>query len=315
MLAWELLRSASTPQPRRCEQENPPMASRNQANKASRSQEPTQASQPGREDAMQRKPVFIREDYRGSGRLQGRRAYITGGDSGIGRAVAIHFAREGADVAIVYLDEDTDAEQTRALVEAEGRRCHLVSADLAEAAACRAALEEAVGSLGGLDILVNNIAEQHTVESAEELDPQQIEDTFRTNVFSYFNTVAAALEHMDEGGVILNTSSITGSRGHTSLLDYSATKGAVNAMTAALAKSLQQRRIRVNAIAPGPVWTPLIPASFDAEEVAEFGRDTPMGRPAEPSEIAPAYVFLACDDGSYINGVVLHINGGSHIDV
>lgn len=277
--------------------------------------EPTQDTQPGSEEQMENQPVVIRQNYRGSGRLEGRIAYITGGDSGIGRAIAVHFAREGADIAIAYLDEHEDAQKTKALVEAEGRRCHLHAADLRDAAACRAAVREVVSHLGGLDIVVNNIAQQYPVESPEELDTAQIESTFQSNVFSYYHTTIAALDHLPKGGVILNTSSITGSRGHETLLDYSATKGAINAMTAAFARNLQERGIRVNAVAPGPVWTPLIPASFDEDEVANFGKDSPMGRPAQPCEIAPAYVFLACEDASYINGLVLHVNGGSHIDV
>lgn len=278
--------------------------------------EPTQDTQPGSEQRMESRPIVIRENYRGSGRLEGRKAYVTGGDSGIGRAIAVHFAREGADVAISYLNEHEDALETRRLVEAEGRRCHLLSADLRDPDACRTAVREVVAHLGGLDVLVNNIAQQHPVDSPEELDSRQIESTFQSNVFSYYHTAIAALDHLPDGsGVILNTSSITGSRGHESLLDYSATKGAVNAMTAAFARNLQDRRIRVCAVAPGPVWTPLIPASFDQDEVSNFGKDSPMGRPAQPCEIAPAYVFLASEDASYINGLVLHVNGGSHIDV
>lgn len=277
--------------------------------------EPLQEHQPGSEHEMHSKPVVIRPDYRGSGKLAGRRAYITGGDSGIGRAIALHFAREGADIAFAYLDEHEDARETCALVEGEGRRCYLMSADLSDAEKCRASLKSAVDQLGGLDILVNNIAQQYPVDAPEELDAAQIELTFRTNVFSYYHSTIAALEHLPRGGVILNTSSITGSRGHDTLLDYSATKGAIDAMTAAFAKRLSKRGIRVNAVAPGPVWTALIPASFDAEKVEEFGRDSPMGRPAQPCEIAPAYVFLASQDASYINGLILHVNGGSHICV
>lgn len=274
--------------------------------------EPTQAEQPGRESEMESSPEFIRDSYRGSERLAGRRAYITGGDSGIGRAVAVHFAREGADVAISYLNENEDALRTQQLVEAEGRQCHLLPVDLRDPEACKAAVRDAVERLGSLDIVVNNAAEQHTVDAPEELEAEQIESTFRTNVFSFYHTAAAALEFLEQGACIINTSSITASRGHESLLDYSGTKGAINAMTAALARALKDRRIRVNAVAPGPVWTPLIPASFDDEEVAKFGKDNPMGRPAQPSEVAPAYVFLASEEASYINGIVLHINGGAY---
>jgi len=277
--------------------------------------EPIQDRQPGLQEAMRNEPVSIRESYRGSERLRGRRAYITGGDSGIGRAIALHFAREGADVAIGYLDEHTDVLQTRRLVEREGRRCVLLPADLSSAEACRIASAEAADQLGGIDVLVNNLAQQFPVDAPEQLDESQLRRTFETNVFSYYHTSLAALRYLPRGGCIINTSSITGSRGHESLLDYSASKGAIDAMTASLAQSLRERGIRVNAVAPGPVWTPLIPASFDAEAVAEFGRNSPMGRPAQPCEIAPAYVFLASEEASYINGIVLPVNGGSHIDV
>jgi NAD(P)-dependent dehydrogenase (short-subunit alcohol dehydrogenase family) len=272
-----------------------------------------QSRQPGRESAMTPQPLVIREDYRGSGKLQGKVAFITGGDSGIGRAVAVHFAREGADVAIGYLDETGDARETQRLVEAEGRECLLVPGDLGEAEACTRAVAAVVERYAAIDILINNAAEQHEVEDPEDLAPEQLEKTFQTNVFSYFNVTRAALAVMPDGGSIINTSSITGIRGHKTLIDYSATKGAILAMTYSLAQALAKRRIRVNAVAPGPVWTPLIPASFDAEHVARFGSDTLLERPGQPAEIAPAYVFLASDDASYVTGEVLHVNGGGNL--
>ena len=270
-----------------------------------------QHEQPGRQDRMDPQPLSIRENYRGSGKLEGRVAIITGGDSGIGRAVALHFTREGAKVAIVFLEEHDDARKTRELVEADGGECLLVQADLREVEAAASAVQQVVDHYGTLDVLVNNIAQQHPVEKPEDLDPKQIEDTFRSNVFSYYYMTLAALPHLGEGAAIVNTSSVTGAQGHKKLLDYAATKGAVDIMTLSLAKALVDRGIRVNAVAPGPVWTPLIPASFSAEEVESFGKSTPMGRPAQPSEIAPAYVYLASEDASYVTGHVLHVNGGS----
>ena len=272
-----------------------------------------QDEQPGRQTQMTPEPITIRDNYRGSGKLDGKVAYITGGDSGIGRAVAVHFAREGADVAVAYLEETRDAKETQRLVEAEGRRCLLIAGDLSRERACEDAVARVVEELGRLDVLVNNVAEQHPVEEPEDLDAEQLERTFRTNVFSYFYTLKAALEHLGEGGSVINTSSVTGSRGHDSLLDYSATKGAIHAMTMSYAKVLAERGIRVNAVAPGPVWTPLIPASFDAERVATFGSDTLLKRAGEPCEIAPAYVFLACQDASFVTGQIVHVNGGSHL--
>jgi NAD(P)-dependent dehydrogenase (short-subunit alcohol dehydrogenase family) len=272
-----------------------------------------QEHQPGKQSAMDPEPVSIRDGYRGSGKLEGKVAYITGGDSGIGRAVAVHFAREGAQIAIAYLEEDVDARETKRLVEAEGVRCLLIPGDLSRESACRDAVEQVVGTFGQLDILVNNVAEQHPVAEPEMLDAEQLEQTFRTNVFSYYYTLDAALAHLGEGSSVINTSSVTGSRGHETLLDYAATKGAIHAMTLSYAQALAERGIRVNAVAPGPVWTPLIPASFDADKVAKFGADTLMKRPGQPSEIAPAYVYLAGEDASFVTGQILHVNGGSHL--
>ena len=272
-----------------------------------------QARQPGKQARMHPEPLTIRDDYAGSGKLEGRIALVTGGDSGIGRAVAVHFAREGADVAIAYLSEDQDAEETRRLVEAEDRRCLLVKGDLKKEAHCRKVVDRVVRTLGGLDVLVNNHAMQFPVEAPEQLTPEQIRTTFETNVFSYMYLCAAAADHLEDGGCIINTGSITGTRGHETLIDYASTKGAIQSLTFSLAQMLAERGIRVNAVAPGPIWTPLIPASFDKKQVATFGSTTLMGRPGQPSEVAPAYVYLASEDASYVTGQIIHVNGGGHI--
>lgn len=272
-----------------------------------------QRRQPGRQQQMTPEPVSIRDDYRGSGKLEGRVALISGGDSGIGRAVALHFAREGASIAIIYLEEAEDARRTQQLVEAEGVECLLIQGDVADPSLCHRAVQDTVARLGSLDILVNNAAQQFPVEDATEISEQQLEKTFRVNVFGYLYLAQAALGHLGEHGCIINTGSITGVRGNKKLVDYSATKGAIQALTYSLAQQLIERGIRVNGVAPGPVWTPLIPASFSAQEVAEFGADNPMKRPAQPCEIAPAYVFLASEDASYINGQFIHVNGGSYM--
>ncbi len=272
----------------------------------------TQEEQPGLQGPMRPQPVSIRQGYRGSGKLQGKIAYVTGGDSGIGRAVALHFAKEGADVAVAYLDENEDAQETRRLVEQAGARCQLIQADLSTEAACCQAVNQVVEAFERIDILVNNAAEQHPVDAIEDLSTEQLEQTFRTNLFGFIHTIKAALPHMTRGSSIINTSSVTGSRGHRTLIDYSATKGAINALTFSLAQSLAERGIRVNAVAPGPVWTPLIVASFEADKVATFGSDTLLGRAGQPSEIAPAYVYLASEDASFVTGLVLHVNGGTY---
>ena len=266
---------------------------------------------PGIESELEPRPQYEAPEYRGSGKLEGMVALVTGGDSGIGRAVAVLYAREGADVAIVYLSEDEDAEETRRAVEAEGRRAILIPGDVTESQFCDEAVEWTVRELGGLDILVNNAAFQEHVASLEELSDEQLERTFRTNIFGYFYMARAALRHLERGGSIINTGSVTGIEGSKELLDYSSTKGAIHAFTKSLAQNVVERGIRVNCVAPGPVWTPLNPADQDAEKVAEFGKDVPMKRPAQPEEIAPAFVFLASPQtSSYITGEILPIIGG-----
>ncbi|MGW0658399.1 SDR family oxidoreductase [Streptodolium elevatio] len=268
---------------------------------------------PGTTDPMTPRPHDEMADYQGSGLLLGKRALITGGDSGIGRAVAVAFAKEGADVAIGYLAEveDEDAAHTARLVEATGRRCVVHRADLSVQENCQGLVDAAVEELGGLDILVNNCAYQQPVEDFADLDSETWEYTFRVNIHSYFWTTKAALPHLADGSAIINTSSINGLRGNRTLIDYSATKGAVLALTYALSQSLRERGIRVNCVAPGPVWTPLIPATFTADRVESFGEQAPMGRAAEPDEIAPSYVFFAAGRlSSYYTGEVLTPVGG-----
>lgn len=269
-----------------------------------------QDRQPGMEHEMRPKPMSGARSYQGSGKLDGRVAIITGGDSGIGRAVAIAFSREGADVVISYLDEHEDAEETSRLVEEAGRKCVLVPGDVGEPQVCKDIVDRTMEEFGKIDILVNNAAEQHEQKSVSDISTEQLEKTFRTNIFSMFHLTGAALPHMKKGAAIINTTSITAYRGHPSLLDYAATKGAILAFTRSLSANLAEKGIRVNGVAPGPIWTPLIPASFDAEKVEEFGSDTPLGRAGQPEEVAPCYVFLASDESSYITGQVLHPNGG-----
>lgn len=273
---------------------------------------PQHLSRPGKESELHPRPHYRGTEYKASGKLVGKKALITGGDSGIGRAVAVLFAREGCDVAIVHLPEEhEDAAETIAAVKEAGCKGVAIAGDVKDWEFCRGAVERAVKELGRLDILVNNAAFQNHVDKIEDLTIEQWHETFRTNIDGYFYMVKAAIDHLQPGSVILNTGSITGLEGSPRLLDYAATKGAIHAFTKSLAKSLVERGIRVNCVAPGPVWTPLNPADRDAEDVASFGQDTPYGRPAQPEEIAPAYVFFASNaDSSYITGEVLTLLGG-----
>lgn len=273
-----------------------------------------QSHQPGHTGEMKPAPAATAPFYRGADKLKDKVALITGGDSGIGQAVAILYAREGADVAIVYLDEHDDAKETQRLVEQEGRRCITIAGDIGDRNFCQEAINKTVEKLGRLDILVNNAAEQHVCKDLSELSDEQLERTFRTNIFSMFYLTKAALPHLKEGATIINTTSITAYHGHPVLLDYSATKGAIVAFTRSLALQLVERGIRVNAVAPGPIWTPLIPATFDEEAVKKFGTNTPMKRAGQPEEVAPCYVFLASQDSTYMSGQVLHPNGGQVIN-
>ncbi|ASR35531.1 NAD(P)-dependent oxidoreductase [Prauserella marina] len=278
---------------------------------AERKQPPQQQDPPGLTSKMDPLPRDSMSDYEGRDLLTGRRALITGGDSGIGRAVAVAFAKEGADVAIAYLSEHEDAEETAALVRAEGRECVLLPGDLAEASQCEHVVARAVGTLGGLDILVNNVATQWPVDSPEDLTEQQWMRTFDVNMHSYFRVTAAALPHLSDGDVIINTGSVNGLRGNKSLIDYSATKGAIHAWTYSMAQALAKRRIRVNCVAPGPVWTPLIPSTFPPEKVEKFGLQVPFEEAAQPDDLAPSYVFLASNRLSgYYSGEVIAALGG-----
>ena len=269
-----------------------------------------QEKQLGIEQEMEPEPDTIYPGYRGSGKLEGKTALVTGGDSGIGRAAAVMFAREGADVAVLYLDEHEDAEETKDWIEQEGQRCVLIDGDVGDKAFCEEAVEQAVRELGGLNVVVNNAAVQFYREEIETITEEQLDHTFRTNIYSMFFIVQAARPHLGEGDSIINSTSITAFRGKATLLDYSSTKGAILAYTRSLAENLVDDGIRVNAVAPGPIWTPLIPASFPEEYVEDFGKSTPMGRPGQPEEVGPSYVFLASEDASYMTGQTLHPNGG-----
>ncbi len=273
-----------------------------------------QRSQPGKEDKMTPRPRFQRPSSSFAHRLFGKIAVITGGDSGIGRAVALAFAKEGADIAILYLNEHADAKETRDLVLKEGKRCLLIAGDLGNERVVKKAIHHIIRVYKRIDILINNAAEQYTRQTIEEISSKQLEKTFRTNFFSYFFMTKAALPYMEKGSTIVNTTSVTAYRGSDHLLDYSSTKGAIVSFTRSLAKNLVEKEIRVNGVAPGPVWTPLIPATFSKKEVKEFGTHTPMKRAGEPDEIAPCYVFLASADSSYMTGQILHPNGGEIVN-
>lgn len=272
-----------------------------------------QTRQPGLQTEMNPQPVTIKDSYKGSGKLKNKTAIISGGDSGIGRAVAVHFAKEGADVAILYLNEHEDAEETKRLVEQEGKRCLAIAGDIGDEAFCKEAVKQTIEAFGKLDIVVNNAAEQHPQPNFLNITAAQLEKTFRTNVFGCFFLTKAALPHLKSGSAIINTASITAYEGNEQLIDYSATKGAIVAFTRSLAKALVGQGIRVNGVAPGPIWTPLIPSTFKSEQVATFGANTPMKRPGQPCEVAPCYVFLASDESSYMTGQMLHVNGGKFI--
>ena len=273
-----------------------------------------QKRQPGREYKMHPRPQSEAEHQVGTGKLAGKVAIISGGDSGIGRAVAISFAREGANVAVLYLDEEKDAKETKRLVEKEGRECLLIAGDIGQEKFCQKAVNQTIKRFGRLDIVVNNAAEQHPKERLEDITAEQLERTFRTNIFSYFYLTKAALPHLKAGSTIINTTSVTAYRGSHHLIDYSATKGAIVTFTRSLSAALVERKIRVNGVAPGPIWTPLIPATFPEAKVETFGSQVPMKRAGEPSEVSPCFVFLASEDSSFMTGQVLHPNGGEIIN-
>lgn len=267
-----------------------------------------QSIQPGDEHKMNPEPEVIRSDYKGSDKLKGKVAFITGGDSGIGRSAAVHFAREGADVAVLYYDEDKDAEDTKQMIEKEGAKCILIKGDLKDEQFCIQAVKDAVAQLGGLNILVNNAAVQFPKTEFKDITGEQVRETFNTNITPMFYVTREALKHLKEGDSIINTASVTAYRGSEHLIDYSSTKGAIVSFTRSTSAMLAEKGIRVNGVAPGPIWTPLIPSTFD--DVTDFGQDTPMKRAGQPSEVGPAYVFLASKDASYITGQIIHINGG-----
>jgi NAD(P)-dependent dehydrogenase (short-subunit alcohol dehydrogenase family) len=273
-----------------------------------------QDDQPGMEYRMKPRPKADDKSYQGSGKLAGKVALITGGDSGIGRAVSIFFAKEGAKVAIIYLDEHKDAEETKSMIGKYEGECILIAGDIGDEQFCQRAVQQTIEEWDRLDILVNNAAVQYPQKSITDITAEQLEKTFRVNIFAMFHLVKAALPHLKQGSAIINTTSVTAYRGSPNLLDYASTKGAIVSFTRSLAHALVDKGIRVNAVAPGPIWTPLIPATFPADKVSKFGSDVPMGRAGEPEEVAPSYVFLASDDSSYITGQVLHPNGGEIVN-
>ena len=275
-----------------------------------------QEKQPGLQSMMDPEPISVADYYKGSGKLKDKVAIITGGDSGIGRSVAVYFAKEGADVSILYMErEQEDAEKTKQLVEAEGRKCLLIQGDVGYEETCINAVEKTVKEFGKLDILVNNAAEQHVQEEFTNISAEQLERTFRTNIFGYFYMAKAAMKHFKKGAKIINTASITAYEGNPMLIDYSSTKGAIVSFTRALSNSVAPKGIYVNAVAPGPIWTPLIPASFSKDQIEDdWGSNVPLGRAGQPAELAPAYVYLASDDSSYVTGQTIHVNGGNVVN-
>lgn len=275
-----------------------------------------QQHQPGEQQVMHPEPEIIKSTHQGSHKLKDKVVLISGGDSGIGRSVAVLFAREGADVAIIYLEEQQDAEKTKQLVEQEGQHCLLLKEDISDPQSSEKCVAETLKVFGKINILINNAGVQYQQKDLGDISTEQLEKTFKTNIFSMFHLTKAVLPHLKEGDSIINTTSITSYHGHDELMDYASTKGAITTFTRSLSNNLmkQKKGIRVNGVAPGPIWTPLIPSSFDAETVAKFGQDTPMGRMGQPSEVAPAYLFLASDDASYITGQVIHVNGGEIVN-
>lgn len=273
-----------------------------------------QGRQPGLEEKMDPEPIYDDRDYKGANKLKGKTALITGGDSGIGRAVAVAFAKEGANVAIAYLDEHDDAEETVKAVESYGGKCMKLATDVSKVENCNQLIVDVIGEFGQLNVLVNNAGKQFPQEDFLNISQDQLRETFETNIFSMFYLTQAAIPHLQKGDSIINTSSVTAYRGSPALVDYSSTKGAITAFTRSLSANLIDKGIRVNAVAPGPIWTPLIPATFDAEKVGEHGGDTPMERRGQPAELAPAYVYLASKDSSYVTGETIHVNGGDFIN-
>lgn len=269
-----------------------------------------QDKQPGLETLMNPRPIYEDIEYKGTGKLKDKVAVITGGDSGIGKAVAIAYAKEGAKIAIIYLDEHEDANETKKIIEEKGSSCLLISGDIGEEQFCGEAVDKIIKQYNKIDILVNNAGEQHPQNSIEDITKEQLEKTFKTNIFSMFYLTKAVMPYLSTGSTIINTTSVTAYKGHKTLIDYSASKGAIVSFTRSLSLSLASRNIRVNAVAPGPIWTPLIPSSFSAVEVGKFGSNTNLGRPGQPVELAQDYLFLACNDSSYISGQTVHINGG-----
>ncbi|SFR51409.1 SDR family oxidoreductase [Maribacter stanieri] len=272
-----------------------------------------QSSQPGQENKMTPEPISIRDNYNGSDKLKDKVVLLTGGDSGIGKSIALHFAREGAHLAIIYLSEDDDARQTMAEIENEGTRCLLLKGDIKDEEFCKKAVNETISHYGSLNCVINNAAMQFPAEHIEEITSANLHTTFETNIYPYFYIVKAAIGFLNENDTIINTTSVTAYRGSEHLIDYASTKGAIVSFTRSLSKSLAKKGIRVNAVAPGPIWTPLIPATFNGEDLENFGKDVPLGRPGQPAEVAPAYVYLASQDSSYMTGQVLHVNGGEII--